>query len=75
MEERPRQIAEQSTRKLQTLPIFSLIWSMAALIASNGRIVFSPAAGIRAARMLQQGSPYCRALKARRQNLSARSSA
>jgi hypothetical protein len=31
---------------------------MAALIASNGRIAFSPAVGIRAARSLQRESLY-----------------
>src|SRR6266481_3327436 len=32
-----------STRKLQTYPIFSLIWSMAVLTASNARRLFQSA--------------------------------
>jgi hypothetical protein len=37
---------------------------MVALIASNGRIVFSVAVGIKAGRTLQRGSLHCRAPRA-----------
>src|ERR1700761_4246461 len=44
-----------STRRLHRLPIFSLIWSIAALRASNGRIVFSPAPCQQAAPIVPAG--------------------
>src|SRR5258708_9650085 len=53
-----------STRKLQTYPMFSLIWSMAVLTASNGRIVFSLAVAIKARRLFQSASLRHHALNA-----------
>jgi hypothetical protein len=48
-----------------------LTWSMAPLIASSGRIVFSPALAIKARRWFQQASPCRRARNARSHGSSA----
>jgi len=45
---------------------------MASLIAKNGRIVFSPAAAVKACRLFQRASPCCRARNAWRHGSSAR---